>query len=164
MEQLLNKVAGVYGLIAVFTGGSFAQLSMYIYSVGTLIALIWALRAVADVRFLYFLWTCSRMTSYPTETGRCPKDVILCTLILSWSRIVDHMGRVLRRRVVGIHATWRTSPSELCCARRAHEGWRGARNDSGGTNWGCSHDLEQRKGTGRSGYCRWMAMQGMFRN
>ena len=52
MEQLLNKVAGVYGLIAVFTGGSFAQLSMYIYSVGTLIALIWALRAVADVRFL----------------------------------------------------------------------------------------------------------------
>ena len=55
MGQLLNKVAGVYGLIAVFTGGSFAQLSMYIYSVGTLIALIWALRAVADVRFFYSL-------------------------------------------------------------------------------------------------------------
>jgi len=54
---LLNKVAGVYGLIAVFTGGSFAQLSMYIYSVGTLIALIWALKAVADEdarKTLYF--------------------------------------------------------------------------------------------------------------
>lgn len=44
---LLNKVAGVYGLIAVFTGGSFAQLSMYVYSVGALVAFTWALNAVA---------------------------------------------------------------------------------------------------------------------
>ncbi|KAJ2914630.1 hypothetical protein MD484_g5759, partial [Candolleomyces efflorescens] len=45
---LLNKVAGVYGLIAVLTGagGSFAQLSLYIYSVVALIALGWGLRAV----------------------------------------------------------------------------------------------------------------------
>jgi len=47
---LLNKVAGVYGLIAVLTGagGSFAQLSMYIYSVVALVALAWGLRAVKD--------------------------------------------------------------------------------------------------------------------
>jgi len=47
---LLNKVAGVYGLIAVLTGagGSFAQLSMYIYSVLALVALAWGLRAVKE--------------------------------------------------------------------------------------------------------------------
>jgi len=54
---LLNKVAGVYGLIAVFTGGSLAQLSMYIYSVLALVALTWGLRAVGEEdpkRVLYF--------------------------------------------------------------------------------------------------------------
>ncbi|KAF7367478.1 hypothetical protein MSAN_00810700 [Mycena sanguinolenta] len=45
---VLNKVAGVYGLIAALTGagGSFAQLSMYIYSVLGLIALGWGLQVV----------------------------------------------------------------------------------------------------------------------
>ncbi|KAJ6544726.1 Inositolphosphorylceramide synthase subunit Kei1-domain-containing protein [Mycena sp. CBHHK59/15] len=56
---LLNKVAGVYGLIAVLTGagGSFAQLSLYIYSVAGLIALGWGLNVVKaeDARqTLYF--------------------------------------------------------------------------------------------------------------
>lgn len=46
--QLLNKVAGIYGLIAVLTGagGSFAQLSLYLYSVIALVALAWGLKAV----------------------------------------------------------------------------------------------------------------------
>ncbi|KAF9650138.1 DUF1753-domain-containing protein [Thelephora ganbajun] len=45
---LFNKVAGVYGLIAVFTGagGSAAQLSLYIYSTVALVALAWGLNAV----------------------------------------------------------------------------------------------------------------------
>ncbi|KAJ7171672.1 Inositolphosphorylceramide synthase subunit Kei1-domain-containing protein [Mycena crocata] len=45
---VLNKVAGVYGLLAVLTGagGSFAQLSMYIYSVFGLVALGWGLQVV----------------------------------------------------------------------------------------------------------------------
>lgn len=54
---LLNKVAGIYGLIAAFTGGTFAQLSMYIYSVLALVALTWGLRAVGEEdpkRVLYF--------------------------------------------------------------------------------------------------------------
>ena len=47
-----QQVAGVYGLIAVVTGagGSFAQLSLYIYSVLALVALVWGLKAVRDVR------------------------------------------------------------------------------------------------------------------
>ncbi|KAF8159608.1 Inositolphosphorylceramide synthase subunit Kei1-domain-containing protein [Crassisporium funariophilum] len=56
---LLNKVAGVYGLIAVLTGagGSFAQLSLYIYSVLALVALGWGLRVVKEEdpkKTLYF--------------------------------------------------------------------------------------------------------------
>ncbi|KDQ61335.1 hypothetical protein JAAARDRAFT_88945, partial [Jaapia argillacea MUCL 33604] len=45
---LLNKVAGVYGLIALLTGagGSAAQLTLYIYSLLVLVALGWALHAV----------------------------------------------------------------------------------------------------------------------
>ncbi|KIM22828.1 hypothetical protein M408DRAFT_78379 [Serendipita vermifera MAFF 305830] len=43
---LLNKVAGTYGLLALFTGGSLAQLSLYLYSIAGLFAYIWALRAV----------------------------------------------------------------------------------------------------------------------
>jgi inositol phosphorylceramide synthase regulatory subunit len=52
--QLLNKVAGVYGLIAVLTGagGSFAQLSLYVYSAVALVALGWGLRAVKEVRMI----------------------------------------------------------------------------------------------------------------
>ncbi|KAJ7630332.1 Inositolphosphorylceramide synthase subunit Kei1-domain-containing protein [Roridomyces roridus] len=46
--QLLNKVAGVYGLIAVLTGAApaFAQLSLYIYSVVALVGLVWGLQVV----------------------------------------------------------------------------------------------------------------------
>lgn len=47
---LLNKVSGVYGLIAVFTGGSLAQLSMYFYSIAALVGLLWGMRAVSQVR------------------------------------------------------------------------------------------------------------------
>lgn len=51
-HQLLNKVAGVYGLIAIFNGGSFAQLSMYIYSVAALAAFAWGLKVVTEVGIL----------------------------------------------------------------------------------------------------------------
>jgi len=44
---LFNKVAGVYGLISLFTGGTIAQVSMYIYSVLMLVLFLWGLRAVA---------------------------------------------------------------------------------------------------------------------
>lgn len=44
----LNKVAGVYGLISAFTGGSISQMSFYIYSSVTLYVVVWGLRAVAD--------------------------------------------------------------------------------------------------------------------
>ncbi|TRM60775.1 DUF1753-domain-containing protein [Schizophyllum amplum] len=45
---LLNKVAGVYGLIATLTGagGSFAQISLYLYSTVALVAIVLGLKAV----------------------------------------------------------------------------------------------------------------------
>lgn len=45
---LINKVAGVYGLVSLFFGGSLAQISMYLYSTLAIIALAWGLKAVTD--------------------------------------------------------------------------------------------------------------------
>jgi hypothetical protein len=50
--QLINKVAGIYGLVTLFVGGSFLQLSFYAYSCATLVAYIWALRIVKSVRLV----------------------------------------------------------------------------------------------------------------
>ena len=48
----MNKVAGIYGLIAIFHGGSAAQVTMYIYSVAALAAFTWGMKAVTAVRVL----------------------------------------------------------------------------------------------------------------
>ena len=45
---LINKVAGVYGLVSLFFGGAAAQISMYIYSSLAIAALAWGLKAVTD--------------------------------------------------------------------------------------------------------------------
>jgi hypothetical protein len=51
--QLLNKVAGVYGLLGFLTaGGSLSQLSYYLYSTLSLAAFILGLRAISDEQSL----------------------------------------------------------------------------------------------------------------
>lgn len=45
--SLFNKIAGVYGIIAVFQGGTFAQVSLYIYSIATIPLFIWGLNAIS---------------------------------------------------------------------------------------------------------------------
>ncbi|CEH16821.1 Protein of unknown function DUF1753, Golgi [Ceraceosorus bombacis] len=45
---LFNKIAGIFGIIAVFSGGTFAQITLYIYSIGTIGLLLWALRGISD--------------------------------------------------------------------------------------------------------------------
>lgn len=61
--SLFNKIAGVYGIIAVFQGGTFAQVSLYIYSIATIPLFIWGLKGISDEKHqvvlryahLYFL-------------------------------------------------------------------------------------------------------------
>ncbi|TIA90971.1 hypothetical protein E3P99_01303 [Wallemia hederae] len=45
---LFNKVAGIYGVNVIFTGGTFAQCSMYLYSVGTLAVFVWGLKQITE--------------------------------------------------------------------------------------------------------------------
>ncbi|PWN97565.1 DUF1753-domain-containing protein [Tilletiopsis washingtonensis] len=45
---LFNKTAGVFGLLAVFQGGSVAQISLYLYSCASILLFLWALRGIAD--------------------------------------------------------------------------------------------------------------------
>jgi hypothetical protein len=47
--QVVNRVAGIYGLVAVFTGASLAQLSMYLYSIALLFVCVWGIRAASAV-------------------------------------------------------------------------------------------------------------------
>jgi hypothetical protein len=49
--QVLNKVAGVYGLMAMLSGagGNAAQLTLYLYSVVALAGLAWGIRTINDV-------------------------------------------------------------------------------------------------------------------
>jgi len=48
--QLINKVAGLYGLITILVGGTFTQLVFYAYSTASLFAFLWALKSVKSVR------------------------------------------------------------------------------------------------------------------
>jgi hypothetical protein len=53
--QLINKVAGLYGLITIFVGGSFTQLAFYAYSTASLFVLLWALKTVKSVSLAHTL-------------------------------------------------------------------------------------------------------------
>ncbi|WFC94590.1 hypothetical protein MBRA1_001223 [Malassezia brasiliensis] len=46
--SLFNKIAGIYGIIAIFQGGTIAQLSLYIYSIATIPIFIWGLKSISD--------------------------------------------------------------------------------------------------------------------
>jgi hypothetical protein len=49
LAQLINKVAGLYGLVTLIIGGSFTQLLFYAYSVATLFGFLWMLKIVKSV-------------------------------------------------------------------------------------------------------------------
>ena len=87
VSQLLNKVAGVYGLIAVLTGagGSVAQLSLYMYSVIGLIALIWGLKAIIHVCYPLDPFVLS-LTSLSPPCRRMQSNP--CTLLICSSRTI----------------------------------------------------------------------------
>lgn len=46
--NLFNKSAGIFGLLAIFQGGTLAQLSLYAYSLGTIFLSLWGLRGISE--------------------------------------------------------------------------------------------------------------------
>ena len=46
---LFNKIAGIYGILAVFSGGTAAQVSLYLYIIASIGALLWGIRGISDV-------------------------------------------------------------------------------------------------------------------
>jgi inositol phosphorylceramide synthase regulatory subunit len=82
---LLNKVAGVYGLITIVTGGSVAQLSMYFYSIAVLVGIWWfGLKVVLAVRPLHFASSVHTITKHTQEH---PKY----TFYLAYAFLLDHV-------------------------------------------------------------------------
>ncbi|KAJ1018146.1 hypothetical protein NDA16_005012 [Ustilago loliicola] len=45
---LFNKTAGVYGILAVFQGGTFSQVALYVYSIATIVLFLWGLKGISD--------------------------------------------------------------------------------------------------------------------
>ncbi|EST08719.1 Protein of unknown function DUF1753, Golgi [Kalmanozyma brasiliensis GHG001] len=45
---IFNKTAGVYGILAVFQGGTFSQVALYLYSIATIIVFLWGLKGISD--------------------------------------------------------------------------------------------------------------------
>ena len=84
--QVLNKVAGVYGLIAMLTGaaGNAAQLTLYIYSVLALAALAWGIRTINDVR--YHTSRC-----YPVPAHFCSQENPKHMLYFAHAFFADHI-------------------------------------------------------------------------
>ena len=108
---LLNKVAGVYGLIAVLTGagGSFAQLSLYIYSVIALVALTWGLRAVKDVRSSLFLALFALFFT-ASSPGGSKADPLLCPPFCCRSCPLHSLDHLFHPRLVGLDPSrWQAS-------------------------------------------------------
>lgn len=48
---LLNKVAGAYGILAILTGApsTTAQLTLYLYSILTIVIFLWGLKRISEV-------------------------------------------------------------------------------------------------------------------
>jgi hypothetical protein len=113
----LNKVAGIYGLIAVLTGagGSFAQLSLYIYSALALVGLVWGLNAVKAVRLrnprLYF------PSDALTHTiGRPKTNTVFRTPVFRRPYSFHDLDRVLRGQLVDIYAPRWSAAGQLASA------------------------------------------------
>lgn len=45
---LFNKTAGIYGILAVFQGGTFFQVALYLYSIATIVLFLWGLKGISD--------------------------------------------------------------------------------------------------------------------
>jgi len=108
-SQLLNKVAGTYGLLALFTGGSLAQLSLYLYSVCGLFAYGWGLKAVqavcccSDHRIIYIY----------RVSGKCREEQHRCPYLPFRPSSFDTLDRFLWSGLVGIHPSRRSASYKL---------------------------------------------------
>jgi len=82
-------------------GGTFAQLSLYLYSVIALVGLGWGLRAVKEVHSLNL--TSSHHHSRYIPSGGPEANPLLCSPILCGPYLLYLLDRILRRHLVGIH-------------------------------------------------------------
>jgi len=87
--SLLNKVAGIYGLITLVTGGSIAQLSMYFYSIAILVAIWWlGLRIVLGENPKYNLYI-----AYAFLLDHVISTIWLAYFAVEWWAYTPHDGR-----------------------------------------------------------------------
>jgi hypothetical protein len=157
---VLNKVAGVYGILAVFTGGTFAQVSLYVYSVATLLIFLWGLKSIAEV----CLSQMPISTVLNAATGTPQSRLELCSCVYAGSFRLDDLYGSVWRDLVGLHAA-RRSKSRAQCSSEGYPGQRGHAEQSHGsrTSSRCSSRLVFRTRFCIDRHCARLAHQGSSR-
>lgn len=152
---LLNKVAGCYGMLAVILSGGAAlsqplgQLTMYLYSIGSLVGFIWGLQKISEVRpslrssdtlssrTAKGSTKCSRKrtgpqsdASSPATTGERRQDAEIRPPLCRRPPRRHRLHRLLCRRVVRLRPARRQTDRQLGSAK-GHDGRLAVRNGDG---------------------------------
>ncbi|KDE06407.1 hypothetical protein MVLG_03313 [Microbotryum lychnidis-dioicae p1A1 Lamole] len=89
---VLNKVAGAYGMMAVLTGGTLAQplsqLTMYLYSIATLVGVLWGLKKIAEENGPKVLFY-----AHLFALDHCVGTIFTSLFAVVWYIYVPHDGR-----------------------------------------------------------------------
>ncbi|SCV74912.1 BQ2448_7941 [Microbotryum intermedium] len=89
---VLNKVAGAYGMMAVLTGGTLAQplsqLTMYLYSIATLVGVLWGLKKIAEENGPKVL-----LYAHLFALDHCVGTIFTSLFAVVWYIYVPHDGR-----------------------------------------------------------------------
>lgn len=156
-------MAGVYGLIVIFTGGSLAQLSLYLYSVLALAAFFWGLKAVSEVCFnlhSFPLFSSHRVSIF--ISGGSQTNAIFRTRLLCRPHPQHHLDDLLQRPLVGVQPTRRAPYRQLRSAGENDGVRRESHHDRRGTKRSCAAYLESGKRPGCSSFNSRVAYQGLF--
>lgn len=128
---LLNKVAGAYGMLAVVLSGGAAlsqplgQITMYIYSIVSLVGFIWGLQKISEVgsgRFGFFLcFLPPHHLGRLCYTGERRQDPPLCPPLCDRPPRRNRLHHLFRRRLVHLRSARRQADCQLGGAK-GHDG------------------------------------------
>ncbi|KAI5478627.1 hypothetical protein MNV49_004769 [Pseudohyphozyma bogoriensis] len=123
---VLNKVAGVYGILAVFTGGAeWFQLSMYVYSIATLALCVWGIKKINEEngpKVLYY--------AHGFLLDHLVSTIYTVLFFVNWYYYVPHDGRRVansdaQKEMMGEGAGHRDEAAVEAAAQLVWKGERG---------------------------------------
>lgn len=131
--------------MAVFQGGTPAQLSLYIYSIATITIFLWGLKKIAEVPFRFSSFPLPlllySLTSLPDPPGKRSLNPTLRAPLRDRPLDQHNLHDPLRRHVVRVRAARRKASRQFGRAE-GDDGYCGRRGGRGGKEGCCGGDLE----------------------